>query len=72
MLTFRVILQPEPEGGYTIYVPSLSGCISWGKDIREARVMAKEAINLFLDELQESGEPIPDDSQTLAFIFTIN
>ncbi|ADR23771.1 hypothetical protein MATR_37970 (plasmid) [Marivirga tractuosa] len=71
MQTFRIVLHPEIEGGYTVTVPSLSGCITWGKDVQEARAMAKEAIELYLEDLQASGEPIPDDSQSLELSLTV-
>ncbi len=35
-MKIRVILEPSDEGGYTIYVPSLPGCISEGENIDEA------------------------------------
>ncbi len=71
MQTFRIVLHPEPEGGYTVTVPSLSGCITWGKDVEEARAMAKEAIELYIEALHAAGEPIPDDSQSLELSLTV-
>ena len=71
MQTFRIVLHPEPEGGYTVTVPSLSGCITWGKDVQEARAMAKEAIELYTQALRASGESIPDDSQSLELSLTV-
>jgi len=40
-------LQREPEGGYTISVPSLPGCISEGNTFEEAEANIREAIGLF-------------------------
>jgi predicted RNase H-like HicB family nuclease len=45
----------------------LSGCITYGQDLDEAISMAKEAIELYIEELQERGETIPDDSNTLEY-----
>ena len=42
-LTYRVLLNKEPEGGFTVTVPTLPGCITYGNDIDHAFVMAKEA-----------------------------
>ncbi len=53
-LTYKIRLQKEPEGGYTVLVPSLPGCITYGKDIDEAIAMAKEAIELFLLHFRHS------------------
>jgi predicted RNase H-like HicB family nuclease len=60
-------LHKEPEGGFTVSVPALSGCITYGQDLDEAISMAKEAIELYIEELQERGETIPDDSNTLEY-----
>lgn len=49
VLNYRIFLRKEPEGGYTVIVPSLPGCVTFGKTIEEARKMAKEAIELYLE-----------------------
>lgn len=61
------MLHPEPEGGFTVNVPALPGCITYGEDINEAISMAKEAIELYIEELKDRGEQIPDDSKTLEY-----
>ena len=55
ILKYRVLLRKEPEGGYTVIVPSLPGCITYGEDIDEALKMAREAIELYLESLNEQG-----------------
>ena len=47
------MLKKEPEGGYTVTVPSLPGCITYGETIDIAIDMAKEAIDLYIQELNE-------------------
>lgn len=47
-LSFRIVFRPEPEGGYTVIVPSLPGCITYGEDIKQAREMARDAIKRIL------------------------
>lgn len=54
-MKLKVILEPSPDGGYTVYVPSLPGCISEGDTEKEAVANIREAIQLYL-------EPIPDDA----------
>lgn len=49
---YKVILQPEPEGGYSVYVPALPGCASQGETPEEALANIREAIDLFLEGLQ--------------------
>ncbi|PKL86600.1 MAG: antitoxin HicB [Ignavibacteriae bacterium HGW-Ignavibacteriae-1] len=64
---YKVLLRPEPEGGFTVLVPSLPGCISYGSTLSEAKVMAKEAIELYLESLSEHNESIPNDNETLEY-----
>ncbi len=54
-MKLRVILEPSDEGGYTVCVPSLPGCISEGNTVEEALANIREAIELYL-------EPTEDDS----------
>ncbi len=65
--TYKLMLHKEPEGGYTVIVPALPGCITYGEDVDDAIVMAKDAIALYIEELQSRGEDIPDDSNTLEY-----
>jgi antitoxin HicB len=65
VLSYRVILKPEPEGGFTVTVPALPGCITYGRDIEEAKEMVKDAIQVYLESLQKHSEPIFDDADTL-------
>jgi predicted RNase H-like HicB family nuclease len=57
---YRVHFEPEPEGGFTVTVPSLPGCVTWGRDYNEAVEKARECIEGFLEALAKAGEPIPE------------
>lgn len=61
ILGYRIHLQPEaePEGGYTVTVPSLPGCITYGATLDEALAMTKEAVALYLESLTAHNQPIP-------------
>ena len=63
-LNLNVVFRAEPEGGFTVLVPSLPGCITYGKSIQEAQKMAKEAIILYLEDMVEQGEELPKNEQT--------
>lgn len=71
MRNYRIILSREPEGGYTVVVPALPGCITYGNSIDEAIEKAKEAIEGYLDILNEQGEEIPDDNNSLEYSLII-
>ncbi len=53
-MKLKVVLEPSEEGGYTVHVPSLPGCISEGDTEEEALLNIREAIELYL-------EPVDDD-----------
>lgn len=53
-MRIKVVLESSDEGGYTVYVPSLPGCISEGETVKDALTNIREAIELYL-------EPVEDD-----------
>jgi len=57
-MKLKVVLEPSDEGGYTVYVPSLPGCISEGNSREEALENIREAIELYLESA--------DDDQVVA------
>jgi len=48
-MTLKVILEASDEGGYTVHVPSLPGCISEGETVEEAMANIREAAELYLE-----------------------
>jgi len=60
---YTVILQeesdPEFSGYYNAVVPALPGCFTYGASKAEALANVREAIELYLDDLQAAGEPAP-------------
>jgi antitoxin HicB len=60
-ITYTIELSPLEEGGFSVVVPALPGCVTWGDSFDHAVDMAREAIELWLEELQEHGEPIPEE-----------
>lgn len=61
LLNYTVIFEPQPEGGYTVYVPALPGCISEGNPLEEAREMIKDAIKCYCESLIKDGLPLLQD-----------
>lgn len=61
-LSYQISLVPEKEGGYTVLVPLLPGCVSYGQTIEEAVANAREAIELHLENLAAHKEPIPEEN----------
>lgn len=62
MAKYTIILEPNyPVEGYTVRVPALPGCITYGRTRDEALERAKEAIEGFIEGLQKAGEPVPEE-----------
>jgi len=63
-MKFKVILEPSEEGGYTALVPSLPGCISEGDTREETLCNIEEAIELYLEPVEEKVE-ISENAETV-------
>lgn len=58
-LHYTIVLHPEPEGGFTVTVPALPGCVTYGKNLREAKNMATDAISAYIASLEKHNESLP-------------
>ena len=65
-MKFKVVFEPSDEGGFTVYVPSLPGCISEGESFEEAMANIKEAIELYLEEEEPVG--LPEKAQIVELV----
>ena len=70
-LSYRILLRKEPEGGYTVTVPSLPGCVTYGDTIEQAIEMAREAIELYIETLREHDEEVPTEEGTFEYTLTV-
>jgi predicted RNase H-like HicB family nuclease len=52
-MTLKVVLESSDEGGYTVYVPALPGCISEGDSLEEAMTNIREAVDLYLETVED-------------------
>jgi antitoxin HicB len=57
--TYAIILEPAEEGGFVVHVPALPEVCTEGDTEDEALAMAREAIELVLEERARAGEPAP-------------
>jgi predicted RNase H-like HicB family nuclease len=58
-MRYTVVLEQEEDGGYVASVPALPGCVSQGDSRDEALANIQEAIELYLADCIDAGEPIP-------------
>ena len=56
---YEVVLSPEPEGGFSVFVPELPSVATQGDTRDEALAMAKEAIEGYLELMEEEGWEVP-------------
>lgn len=61
VLAYTVVFEAQPEGGFTVHVPALPGCVSEGDTLEEARTMAADAIRAYCESLVADGAPLPPD-----------
>ncbi|MBI4470929.1 MAG: type II toxin-antitoxin system HicB family antitoxin [Acidobacteria bacterium] len=58
---YTVIFEQLPEGGYNVLVPAIPEICTFGETLEEARTMAKDAIQCFIESARKTGERIPQD-----------
>ncbi|OGG87566.1 hypothetical protein A3B87_02385 [Candidatus Kuenenbacteria bacterium RIFCSPHIGHO2_02_FULL_39_13] len=63
-LQYNIVLKPEKEGGFTVIVPSLPGCVTYGKNLKEAKGMAEDAIRAYVASLIKHNESVPSDEES--------
>jgi predicted RNase H-like HicB family nuclease len=59
---YTVVLEQEPDGGYVASVPALPGCVSQGDSRDEAMVNISEAIELYVEDCRDAGDPVPTEA----------
>ncbi len=62
MRKYTAVLFPNAEDGYTVVIPALPGCITEGDTVEEALVMAKEAIELYVESSVAHGEEVQEET----------
>ena len=58
-LNYPITFYPETEGGYTVIIQDLSGCISEGDTLEEAMENILDAKKAWLETAWEYGDEIP-------------
>ena len=62
MMRYTVVLEREADGGYVASVPALPGCITQGDTRDVALANIREAIELYLEDCRDAGDPIPTEA----------
>lgn len=66
MRRYTIILEADSEeGGYTVTVPALPGCITQGDTVEQCIERAREAIRGYVESLRAGGEQVPEENECL-------
>jgi len=63
-LQYNLVFKPEAEGGFTVIVPALPGCVTYGKNLEEAKKYAEDAIRGYTASLRKHNERVPTDEKS--------
>lgn len=58
-MKYRVLIETDEDGVFVATVPSLPGCVADGRTRGEAIASVKDAIALYVESLEEHGDPVP-------------
>jgi antitoxin HicB len=61
---YTVFFEANENGGYTVTVPALPGLVTEGKNLENARAMAKDAIRCYVEGLKKAKLEIPIERET--------
>jgi predicted RNase H-like HicB family nuclease len=61
-MRYTVVLEREEDGGYVASVPALPGCASQGDDRAQALANIREAIELYVADCRDAGDPVPAEA----------
>jgi predicted RNase H-like HicB family nuclease len=71
-LRYSVVLEPEPDGSaFNVIVPALPEAHTWGATVEEALAMAREVIELCVEDRLARGEEIPPSDAGKALLETV-
>jgi predicted RNase H-like HicB family nuclease len=61
-MRYTVVLEQESDGGFVASVPALPGCVSQGDSRGDALANIREAIELYVDDCRDAGDPVPTEA----------
>jgi predicted RNase H-like HicB family nuclease len=61
-MRYTVVLEREEDDGYVVSVPALPGCVSQGNTRAEALKNIREAIELYVEDCRDAGDPVPTEA----------
>jgi len=68
---YTAFFEANENGGYTVTVPTLPGLVTEGKNLEDAREMAKDAIRCYIQGLKKAKQEIPIEKETAQFRLSV-
>lgn len=68
---YTAFFEANEHGGYTVTVPALPGLVTEGRNLEDAREMARDAIRCYIQGLKKAKEPIPIEKETAQFRLSV-
>ena len=63
-LSYSILYEQDPGGGFVAFVPALPGCHTQGDTLEETEANVKEAIALYIESLVAHNEPVPEEGRS--------
>lgn len=63
-LSYTAVIQEDEDGNHLVSFPALPGCVTFGRTYEEAIKMGQEVLELWIEELVESGESLPEEGRS--------
>lgn len=60
-MKYTVVLERDRDGGFVAKVPVLPGCVSQGDSREEALANIREAVDLYIADCRDAGDPVPEE-----------
>ncbi len=60
-MKYTIVLERESDGGFVASVPVFPGCVSQGDTKEEALENIKEAMELYIEDCIDAGDPVPQE-----------
>jgi len=70
--SYTIIYEPVKQGGYQVTIPLLPGLVTYGRNLEEAKTMARDAIKCYLESLQKDKEKIPSETSLIQERVTVS
>ncbi|MFA6076959.1 MAG: type II toxin-antitoxin system HicB family antitoxin [Candidatus Paceibacterota bacterium] len=69
---YTAVFERNENGGYTVLVPALPGLVTEGKNLDDARAMATEAIQCYLEGFKSEKIKMPVENDIASMRLSVS